>query len=69
MQLEPIGRQIEDGTFPLGGFARELVITLIKSARNDPGEMKARIMIAYEHGHLSGAEAEDWIVLAGLEGA
>jgi hypothetical protein len=53
-------------TFDLGGFCRGLISALIKAARNDPAEMKARIMIAWEHGHLTAQEAEEWIVLAGL---
>lgn len=41
----------------------------IWSVRDDPSEMKHRIMIAYEHGHLTAEEAEVWIVLRGLETA
>ena len=46
-------------------FAKRLIERLIE-IEADPSEKKQRIMIAYEHGHLTATEAEDWIVLAGL---
>lgn len=46
-----------------------MVVAGIEAAKDDPAEMKARIMIAYEHGHLSSEEARVWIVLQGLEAA
>lgn len=52
-------------TFDLGGFARHLICCLIDAAP-DLTEKKQRIMIAYEHGHLTAQEAEDWIVLGGM---
>lgn len=53
--------------FDLRAFAKRMVETFIEFAKDDPSEMKTRIMIAYEHGHLTAEEAEVWIVLQGLE--
>jgi hypothetical protein len=55
--------------FDLRAFTKRLVEAAIVSAQDDPSEMKARICIAYEHGHLTAEEAEVWIVLQGLEKA
>lgn len=52
-------------TFDLKEFARRLVCTLIDH-ETDLTEKKQRIMIAYEHGHITAEEAEDWIVLGGM---
>lgn len=56
-------------SFNLGGFARSLILSLIDREKGNPEEMKARIMIAWEAGIISAEEAEDWIVLGGLEAA
>ena len=45
-------------TFDLGGFARALIIALIK-AETDPAEKMARIAIAQKDGHLTDSEAAD----------
>jgi hypothetical protein len=66
VQLEPIGTA---DTFDLSRFAKRLIERLIEAARHDPAEMKHRIMVAWADGHLTAQEAEDWIVLAGLESA
>lgn len=55
--------------FDLRAFSKRMVEAHIWSVRDDPSEMKHRIMIAYEHGHLTAEEAEVWIVLRGLETA
>lgn len=55
--------------FDLRAFAKRIVEAGIVGAKGEPSEMKARIMIAYEHGHLTAEEAEVWIVLQGLEAA
>lgn len=55
--------------FDLRAFAKRMVEAHIWSVQDDPSEMKYRIMIAYEHGHLTAEEAEVWIVLRGLEEA
>jgi len=55
-------------TFDLGGFARGLILSLIRN-EPDPTECKQRIMIAYEHGHLTGEEAEFYIGVWGLREA
>jgi len=47
-------------------FAKRLIERFIE-IEADPSEKKHRIMIAYQHGHLTAEEAEDWIVLGGLE--
>lgn len=52
-------------TYDLAGFAKLLICRLI-DAETDLTEKKQRIMIAYEHGHLTAQEAEDWIFLGGL---
>lgn len=49
----------------IGEALRRLVLRLIDT-ETDPTERKARIMIAYQHGHLTAEEAEDWIVLGGM---
>lgn len=51
-----------------GLLFRGIILGLIERER-DPSEKKARILIAREHGHLTDAEAEEWIALAGLEAA
>lgn len=55
--------------FDLRAFVKRLIEAHIWSVRDDPSEMKHRIMIAYEHGHMTAEEAEVWIVLRGLEAA
>jgi len=55
--------------FDLRACTKRLIEAHIWSVRDDPSEMKHRIMIAYEHGHLTAEEAEVWIVLRGLEEA
>lgn len=51
-----------------GQLFRGIILALIERER-DPSEQKARILIAREHGHLTDHEAEEWIVLAGLQAA
>lgn len=51
-----------------GNVFRGIVFAMIKAEIN-PAEKKARIMIAWEHGHLTADEAEEWIVLCELETA
>lgn len=55
--------------FDLRAFVKRMIEAGICAAKDDPSEMKARICIAYEHGHLTAEEAEVWIVLQGLESA
>ena len=57
----------EPDTRSMYEVCRELVLGLIRAVRDDPAEMKARIMIAWEHGHFTAEEAESWIVLNGLQ--
>lgn len=58
----------ECNVISIGDALRGIVLRLI-DAETDPAERKARIIIAYQHGHLSADEAEEWIVLQGLEAA
>jgi len=58
---------VEDPT-SFRAHSRRLVQSLI-DREADPSEKKARILLAMEHGHLSPAEAEEWIALAALEDA
>ncbi|MBO9602562.1 MAG: hypothetical protein J7496_08650 [Novosphingobium sp.] len=59
---------LDDPTFDLGGFCRALLLRCIEN-ETDPAERKARIMILRQDGHLSDAEAADWIRIYGLEAA
>jgi len=68
MQLEPIATE-PPLAFDLARWAKLFIEGLIRIAADEPSEMKARIMIAWEAGVLTSEEAEDWIVLAGLENA
>ena len=63
MSAEPM---ILAPVFDLRAFTKRLIEAGIEAA-TDPSDMKERIMIAYEHGHLTAEEAEVWIVLRGLE--
>lgn len=56
------------GLQEFGSLARSFVLNLIDCCA-DPAEKKARIMIALENGHITAEEAEDWIVVCGLEAA
>jgi hypothetical protein len=49
----------------IGAALRRVVLRLIDS-ETDPTERKARIMIAYQYGHLSADEVEDWLSAGGL---
>lgn len=53
----------------IGDIARGLVIRCIEAEAGNAQEQKARIMIARETGHLSDAEAEDWLRILELEAA
>lgn len=54
-------------TFDLRAFARRVVLDGITDARGDPTEMKRRIMLARQCGHLTDQEAEEWIAMTGLK--
>ena len=53
---------------PFGSIAKAFVLSMIECCA-DPAERKARIMIACQHGHITAEEAEEYIVLQGLEAA
>jgi len=67
VNLDPLAI-LASPTFDLSGFARALILSLIRN-EPDPSECKQRIMIAYEHGHLTGEEAEFYIGAWGLREA
>jgi hypothetical protein len=52
--------------FPLADFAARVVWAGVAAARHDPTEMKQRMMIAYEHGHITAAEMDVLIPALGL---
>lgn len=62
----PVKRQ--NGPAPIGDGARGVILRLIE-VESDLSERKAKIMIAREDGHLSDAEAAEWIARDGLEAA
>lgn len=62
-RLQPASNIIEAGQ-----LFRGIILALI-ARETDPAEQKARILIARDHGHLTDEEAEEWLVLAGLEAA
>ena len=53
-------------TYDLAVFAKRIVVAGIKSARDDPSELKHRIMIARECGFLDDEETEFYIAAWGL---
>jgi hypothetical protein len=53
----------------LCAYARRKAETHIWRAKHSPSEMKELVMLAYERRWLTAAQAEDWIVLSGLEAA
>lgn len=53
---------------PVGAAARRAVLAII-DRETDPSERKAKILLARETGHITDEEVEEWLVLAGLEGA
>jgi hypothetical protein len=53
---------------PLIDIARCLMLTAIRNEPS-PSERKARVMIMRQDGHLTDAEAQDFIALLGLEAA
>jgi len=69
MRHDPIPSQRESGAFDLKAFAKRTVEQGILAASDDPAEMKFRIMLARQHGHLSDDETRLWITQHGLEAA
>ncbi len=56
----------DDNVVSIGDALRRVVLRMI-DAETDPTEKKARIVMAYHTGHLTLQEADEWIVLRGLE--
>lgn len=54
--------------FAFDNLPRQVVLDLVKQA-DTPAEYKMRVMLARDAGHLSDAEAEDWIAMAGVAAA
>lgn len=69
MQHEAIPSDLPRGPFDLAGFARSCVLGGILAAADDKAEMKARIGLAWQCGHLTADEAHEWIVRHGLVSA
>lgn len=55
--------------FDFAAFASKAVRTGILAVRDDPAEMKHRIMLARQCGHFTDDETRAWIVRYGLEAA
>lgn len=66
MRHEPI-LPAQTGKFNLSQFARDVVVSGIMGVADDKPEMKARIMQAYEHGHLTGEQVTALIASHGLK--
>lgn len=69
MQHEAIPSELPRGPFDLSAFARSTVLGGILEAADDKSEMKFRVMLARECGHLSDEETRRWVVEYGLESA
>lgn len=55
--------------FWAGPLFRSMVMRFIMSERDNPAEMKERVMLARQCGHLTDEAAEDLIVFWGLANA
>ena len=66
MQHDAIPSEKPRAPFDLAAFARRTVIAGIWQAIDDPAEMKYRILLARDCGHLSDAEARALITMNGL---
>lgn len=69
MQHDAIPSELPRGSFDLAAFARSCVLGGIIAAAHDPSEMKERICLAWQCGHLTEEEAHEWIVRHGLVNA
>ena len=52
--------------FDTRAFVKRVILAAIRGAGDDPSEMKHRIMVAREHGHLTDEETEFYIAAWGL---
>ncbi len=59
----------ENAVIDAGSIFRGIVLRHIMTEIGDKAEMKARLMIAREHGHLDDEAVEDMIVFHGLQAA
>ena len=69
MNHEAIPSDLQRAPFDLNAFARQSVLAGVQQAIDDPAEMKARIMLAFECGHLTAEEARAMIIKHKLETA
>lgn len=69
MLHDAIPSDLPRGPFDLADFARSCVLGGILAAADDKGEMKERICLAWQCGHLTAEEAHEWIVKHGLVNA
>lgn len=59
----------ENNVIAAAPLFRGIVLALILAEHDNPAEMKARIMIAREHGHIDDVMCEDLIALHELAAA
>lgn len=59
----------ENTVISAGSIFRGIVLRHIMTEIGDKAEMKARLMIAREHGHIDDEAVEDIILFYGLEAA
>lgn len=59
----------ENNVVSTGALFRGIVLRHIMTEIADPTEMKARLLIAREHGHLDDEAVEDMIIFHGLADA
>lgn len=69
MQHEVIPSDQPRAPFDLQNFARRAVMCGIMEAVDDPSEMKFRILLARECGHLTDDQAREMIAAHNLEAA
>lgn len=69
MQHDAIPSELPRAPFDLKDFAQRAVLAGIHQAVDDPSEMKFRIMLARDCGHLTDTQAREMIVAHKLEAA
>lgn len=59
----------ENTVISAGSLFRGIVMRHILAEISDPAEMKGRLLIAREHGHIDDEAVEDLIIFHGLQNA
>jgi hypothetical protein len=67
MQHDAIPSDLPRAPFDLNAFAKQAVLAGIDQAIDDPAEMKARIMLAFQCEHLTADETHAMITKHKLE--